>query len=69
MTTKQLAIYIICGVAVFAGVFGLVPPLLNAANSLLNALGAALAFAIILSAVLTVHATYVHHGSPPNTKE
>lgn len=64
MTTKQLAMYIVAGVAVFAGLFGMIPPLLNAHSTLLNALGAALAFTVVLAAVLTVHATHAHHGPP-----
>ncbi len=62
MTTKQLAAYLIVFVAVVAVLFGMVPPLLNARNTLYNALGAASALATIVAAALIAHAVHTHKG-------
>jgi uncharacterized membrane protein len=60
MTTKQLAIYLIIFIAVVAVLFGLVPPMLNRADTFTNAIGIAVVLATVLAAVLTAHATYTH---------
>jgi hypothetical protein len=67
VTTKQLATYLIAAIAMFAGLFGVVPPLLNASNTFMNALGASLAFVIIFATILIVHSTYTKPQVPSNT--
>jgi hypothetical protein len=58
MKTSELAVYLIAFVAVVAVLFGLVPPLLNAKSTALNAVGAAVTVATILAAILTGHAVH-----------
>jgi hypothetical protein len=55
MKTTQLAVALIGLITIFAGVFGLVPPLLNAKDTFMNALGIAIILAVILAAVLVVY--------------
>jgi hypothetical protein len=58
VTTKQLAVYMVTGLAVVVGLGGLVPPLVNAPDTLLNALGVGVTLAVIGAAALVAHATY-----------
>lgn len=60
MTTKQLAVYLITFISVVAVLFGLVPPLMNAASTFLNAVGAAVALSVLIAAILVAHATFTH---------
>lgn len=58
MKTTDLAVYLIAFVAVVAVLAGVVPPLMNAHSTVLNALGLAVALSAVLAAVLTAHATF-----------
>lgn len=69
MKTMQLAVCLVSFVAVVGVLFGLVPPMLNAPNTLLNALGAAVALSVIVAAVLVVHATLTHDKTTQDKKE
>lgn len=60
MTTKQLATYLITFIVVVAVMFGLVPPLLNAPSTFLNAIGAAVALSAFVASILVAHATFNH---------
>lgn len=60
MKTGHLAVYLILFVAVTSVLFGIVPGMLNAPNSFLNAIGAAVAVAVVVAAALVGHATWEH---------
>lgn len=57
MTTKQLAVYLLCLMAVCAVFFGLVPPLLNAHSTLFNSIGGAITLAAIFTIIVIAHST------------
>lgn len=66
MKTKELAVYLFTVLVGGSAMFGFVPPLLNARDSVQNALGCFLAVGIVFGAVLTFHATYTNSNK---TKE
>lgn len=72
MKTYQLAVYLLAAIVLVALLFGFLPPLLNAHDTALNALGAGLVVACLLCGVLVAHAAHVRSlklQPPPREKE